>query len=188
MHITLRPQIAARTAVHGLIAAAGIAALGPLASAPIARADDFTDILNDEVAVIDAGYADLPSAATDFAGADFPDGLEQSLWGVDDFLISPEELAVIGGVDALTGSPVIAAVDFEFGANGGPPMDLAETFADIQGTFGVSQQLFALAAADFAASDPADGFSQTVAGVDALLVFEPEYLLMGLTDTVLGSI
>ena len=58
----------------------------------------------------------------------------------------------------------------------------------MQGTFGVAQQLFALAAADFAASDPADGFSQTVGGLDALLVFEPEYLLMGLTDTVLGSI
>ncbi len=106
MHITFRPQIPARTAVHALIAAAGIAALGQLASTPIARADDFTDILNDEVAVIDAGYADLASAAKDFAGADFPDGLEQSLWGIDDFLISPEELAVIGGVDALTGSPL----------------------------------------------------------------------------------
>jgi hypothetical protein len=35
---------------------------------------------------------------------------------VDDFLVSPEELAVIGGVDALTGNPVIPAVDFEFGA------------------------------------------------------------------------
>jgi hypothetical protein len=41
--------------------------------------------------------------------------------------VSPEELAVIGGVDAHTGNPVIPAVDFEFGANGSPPTDIAET-------------------------------------------------------------
>ncbi len=110
-------------------AAAGgmlIAAMGQLATAATARADDFTDILNDEVAAIDAGYADLANAATDFAGADYPAGLEMSFWGLDDFLVSPEELAVIGGIDALTGSPVIPAVDFEFGANGSPPTDLAD--------------------------------------------------------------
>jgi hypothetical protein len=61
------------------------------------------------------------NAATDFSSADYAGGLELSFWGLDDFLVSPEELAVIGGVDALTGSPVVPAVDFEFGANGSPP-------------------------------------------------------------------
>jgi hypothetical protein len=163
-----------------------IAALGQLATAPAARADDFTDIINDEVAVIDAGYADLGTAATDFAGADFPDGLEQTLWGVDDFLISPGELALIGSFDALTGAPVIAAAAFEFGANGGPPTDLAQTITDLQGISATAQELFSIAAADFAASDPADGFSDDIAGLDMLLIVEPEYVLMGLTDTALG--
>jgi hypothetical protein len=173
----------------GVGAAAGgmlLIAIGQLALAPIARADDFTDIINDEVAVIDAGYADLATAATDFAGADYPDGLEQTLWGVDDFLISPGELGLIGSFDAVTGAPVIAAAAFEFGANGSPPTDLAQTLTDLQGITATSQQLFSIAAGDFAASDPADGFSDDIAGLDMLLIVEPEYVLMGLTDTALG--
>jgi hypothetical protein len=173
----------------GVAAAASgmlLIAIGQLALAPIARADDFTDIINDEVAVIDAGNADLATAATDFAGADYPDGLEQTLWGLDDFLISPGELGLIGSFDALTGAPVIAATAFEFGANGSPPTDLAQTITDLQGITATAQELFSIAAADFAASDPADGFSDDIAGLDMLLIVEPEYVLMGLTDTALG--
>ena len=173
----------------GAVAAAGgmlLIAIGQLALTPIARADDFTDIINDEVAVINAGYADLATAATDFAGADYPDGLEQTLWGVDDLLISPGELGLIGSFDALTGAPVIAASAFEFGANGSPPTDLAQTITDLQGITATAQELFSIAAGDFAASDPADGFSDDIAGLDMLLIVEPEYVLMGLTDTALG--
>ncbi len=47
-------------------------AIGQLALTPIARADDFTDIINDEVAVIDAVTLISGTAATDFAGADYP--------------------------------------------------------------------------------------------------------------------
>ena len=68
-------------------------------------------------AIFDAGYADLATAATDFAGADYPDGFAMTFWGLDDFLISPEDIALIGGLDALTGHPVLAAPAFEFGFN-----------------------------------------------------------------------
>jgi hypothetical protein len=173
----------------GIVAAAGgmlLIAIGQLTLAPVARADDFADIVNDEVAIFDAGYADLANAATDFAGADYPDGLEQTLWGVDDFLISPGELGLIGSFDAVTGAPVIAAAAFEFGANGSPPTDLAQTLTDLQGITATAQELFSIAAGDFAASDPADGFSDDIAGLDLLLIVEPEYVLMGLTDTALG--
>ena len=175
----------------GVGAAAGgmlLIAIGQLALAPIARADDFTDIVNDEVAIFDAGYADLATAATDFAGADYPDGFAMTFWGLDDFLISPEDIALIGGLDALTGHPVLTPPAFEFGFNTNPPTDLAEALTDVQGTTTVAGQLFALGASDFAANDFADGVSQDLAGAEALLFVNPEILTIGLADNVLGSL
>jgi len=105
---------------------------------------------------------------------------------VDDFLVSPEELAVIGGVDALAGNPVIPAVDFEFGANASPPTDIAETLADIQGPTTQAFDQFATTATYFATSDPSDGVAAAFAGADELLIIDPEFLLLGLTVTALG--
>jgi hypothetical protein len=179
-----------RTAA-GVAAATGgmiLIAIGQLALAPFARADDFTDIVNDEFAIFDAGYADLATAGTDFASADYPDGFAMTFWGLDDFLLSPEDIALIGGLDALTGHPVLTPAAFEFGFNTNPPTDLAEALTDVQGDTTVAGQLFALGAGDFAANDFADGVSQDLAGAEVLLFVNPEVLTIGLADNVLGAL
>jgi hypothetical protein len=100
--------------------------------------------------------------------------------------VSPEELAVIGGVDAHTGNPVIPAVDFEFGANGTPPTDIAETPPTYRAPPRRHFDQFATAATYFASSDPSDGVAAAFAGADELLIVDPEFLLLGLTVTALG--
>ena len=187
MQLRLRSQTAAGVALVGIAAAA--AAIMAAALAPTAHADDFTDIVSDVEAVLGAGSTDLTNAATDFSAADFDGGLAQTVFGLDDFLVSPEETLLVGSVDALTGTPVFSAADLEWpDASFVPPTDLADTLTDMYNRGGDIEQTFTTAATDFASSDPADGLVYTIGALDDLLIGEPEILGIGLTDTVLGGL
>jgi hypothetical protein len=188
MQLRLRSQVTAGVAVVGIGAVA--AAIMAAALAPTAHADDpFTDIVTDVDAVLGAGSIDVTNAATDFSTADYDAGLAQTIFGLDDFLVSPEETLLIGSVDALTGSPVFTATDLEWpGSSFVPPTDLSDTLNDLQNFAVAADTAFTTAATDFASGDPADGLLYAVGGVDDLLIGEPEILGIGLTDTVLGGL
>ncbi|HEX3732239.1 MAG TPA: hypothetical protein VHU91_04870 [Mycobacteriales bacterium] len=109
----------------GLAAAAGVfgaAAMMSAATAPSARADDFTDIIS----AVDGDYAEgqtaFTTAFTDFGSSDLTPGLAAFFSGVnDDILTAPNNLA-LGTVEALQGE----TLSFTF------PFALANptTFAD----------------------------------------------------------
>jgi hypothetical protein len=106
-----------RAAFVGLSAAVGAfaaAATISAATAPTARADDFSEIIADIQAEETAATTAFATASTDFADNDPGDGLTQLFIGLDDDLVGvPNDLRV-GTTDALTNATVIPAKDFEF--------------------------------------------------------------------------
>ena len=187
MQLSFRSQATAGFALVGT-AAAGVAILAG-AFAPTARADDFSEIVTDLDAVLGAGSADLTAAATDFSAADYGDGLAKTVFGLDDFLISPEEVSLVGGFDALTGSPVLPADSFEWpGPTFVAPTDLIDTLQAAYNYAGYGATDLTNAVTELAKGDPADSLINAVAGLDALLVGDPEVLGIGLTDTLLGGL
>jgi hypothetical protein len=187
MQLTFRSQATAGFALVGTAATA--VAIMAAAFAPTARADDFSDIVTDLDAVLGAGSADLTAAAADFSAADYGDGLAATVFGLDDFLISPEEISLIGGFDALTGSPVLPADSIEWpGPTFVAPTDLIDTLQAAYNYADYGATDLTTAVTDLFSGDPADSLLNAVAGVDALLIGDPEVLSVGLTDTLLGGL
>lgn len=60
------------------VGAVGAAAMMSAATAPTARADDFTDILNGVEGNFAAGQTAFDNASTDFGGDDVTDGLQRT--------------------------------------------------------------------------------------------------------------
>jgi hypothetical protein len=102
-----------RAVLVGLGAAVGAFATAAMmsATAPTARADDFSAVIADIQAEEAAAATAFTTAAAD--GYDTPAGLTQLFIGMDDDLFGiPNDLEV-GSVDVLTGATVIPASDFE---------------------------------------------------------------------------
>jgi hypothetical protein len=94
------------------IAAAGAVGLATMAStafAPIARADDFSDIVASIQGDFTAGDAEFASAFSDFSGGNAGLGLTELFEAVDDYTWSAPDNLLIGSLDALTGVPISGA-------------------------------------------------------------------------------
>jgi hypothetical protein len=141
----------------GLAAAAGafgVAAMMSTATAPTARADDFTDIVNAVEGELAFGQAAFTTAAADFGSSDVTDGLQALVNGsYDDLLGAPDSL-YIGTVEALTNETVLPpSLDF----NGDPaPTDFSDAVSNAQGAFSEGQLYFSDAATDLSAGDYGD--------------------------------
>jgi hypothetical protein len=101
----------------GLGAAAGafgVLAMMSAATAPAARADDFTEIVSAVEVDYTAGQADFTTAFTDFGSNDVTAGLPALLDGLDDDLFSPGDSLLIGTAEALTNTPISGLNDFTF--------------------------------------------------------------------------
>ncbi len=106
-----------RAAFVGLTAAAGafaVATMMSAATAPTARADDFSEIIADIQAEETAASTAFATASTDFTNNDPGDGLTQLFIGLDDDLVGVPNDLQVGTVDALSNATVIPASDFEF--------------------------------------------------------------------------
>ncbi|HEY9304022.1 MAG TPA: hypothetical protein VIO95_07010, partial [Mycobacterium sp.] len=95
-------------------AALGAAAIVSAASAPTARADDFSTILADIQATEGIAATAFANAATDFSTGNTAAGLTNLFIGLDDDTIGvPDELQV-GLVDASTNSTLFPSNSFDF--------------------------------------------------------------------------
>jgi len=108
-----------RAVLVGLGAAVGAFAAAAIISAttaPTARVDDLTDIINDVDAELAAGHTAFADASADFAGgtSGVPAGLAAFFEGVDDDLFGVPDDLNVGTVDALTNQPVIGSDVFDF--------------------------------------------------------------------------
>jgi hypothetical protein len=103
----------------GVAAAAGAfgaAAMLSAATAPTARADDFTDLINAVDGVYAVGEADFSTAFTDFGGGDVNDGLAAFFSGVDTDLLGAPGSLEIGTVQLLTTGTIMTGISFDVGA------------------------------------------------------------------------
>jgi hypothetical protein len=174
-----------RGTAMGLGAAAGAllaVAVGQLATAPVARADDFSDIVEEVQIAIHDGETQLATAAADYANADLADGLSQSVTGWDNLLLDPQEDVFVGTLEASMGHAPTAFgfVDFPAG------LDLATAITDAQGIATEGQSIFADALTDFGNADFVSALTLSVDAYNDLLVTAPGLISLGLTDALLG--
>jgi hypothetical protein len=161
--------------VVGLAAAAGafgVAAMMSAATAPTARADDFTNVINSVDADFTAGQAEFSSAFTDFGGGDVNAGLAAFLSGVDDDFLSAPDNLYVGSLDLLANDPVVGSITVELPA----VTSFATGLGEAELLFSDGQSYFAAAATDLSAGDYADaayldtyGSLFDVAGLQELL-------------------
>jgi hypothetical protein len=165
----------------GVAAGALTAALSQLATAPSARADVYSDILDNVQSVAGVGQSELSLAALDFSQMDFGYGLSLSIAGADNAGLAPQEDLLVETIDALTGNP-LRFYDFGYFA----PTDLTTAIADAQGVISDGQVYLGSALSDFGSGDFVDGLAQYIAALNDMFVTAPQEVFIGAADTFLG--
>jgi hypothetical protein len=168
-----RSRAATLIGVAAAAGAFGFAGLMSAATAPTARADDFTDLMNAVDYSFADGQADFTSAFSDFGSGDVTDGLGYFLSGVDsDFVAAPDALYV-GSFELLTTDQTVTTF-FDYGVP--PESDFTSASSDAEDYFASSQSTLAEAWTDLSSGDYADGVSldalgsfEGIAGVQVLL-------------------
>ena len=161
--------------VAAVAGAFGAAAMMSAATAPAARADDTTliiDAINGDYAV---GQADFTSAFTDFGSGDFVGGLAYTFDGIDQDSVAATDNLLLGGVEALEGDPITSTLYLgELSA----PDSFADAVEEAQILFNEGQGLLSNAAIDFAAGDYGAGtYSELVGSADSYILSVQELLL-----------
>jgi hypothetical protein len=150
----------ARLVLVGLSAAAGAFAVGAMisaASAPTARADDFSDILANIQAEQAAAQADFTAASAEFASgtAGVPAGLTDWFEGVDDNTFGVAYILDTGTLDSLYNVPVPPVSTFEFSF--ATPANFTAAVAEAQTFNTLGNTDMTTAATDFSMGDYTDG-------------------------------
>jgi hypothetical protein len=153
----------------------GVALMLSAAIAPNARADDFTDVINNIDDNLAAGQADFGIAATDFGSSNVSNGLAAAIDGLDDEFVSPVEQLYIGTADVLTNATVYGGGEFVLG----PEADFADGVTAAEKSFTFGEGEFTAAAQYFTSGDYGGAAELDVSGVNGELVVPLEYLLLG---------
>jgi hypothetical protein len=163
-------------AVAAAAGAFGAAAMVSAATAPTARADDTTLIVDAIQGDYAAGQADLTAGLADFAKGGFVSGLAELLGSGNEYSLSAPDNLLLGGVEALEGDPITSTLLFDDLI---PPDSFADAVSEAQIFFNEGQGLLSNAAIDFSAGDYGAGtYSELVGSADAY-VLPVEELLLG---------
>jgi hypothetical protein len=158
----------------------GLAAMLASATAPTARADDFTDIINSVESDLASGQASFSDASAELGSGDVDNGLAAFFSGVDDDLVGAPDSLYIGSVDALTDQPVFGPFAFDLGF----PGDFSDALTEAQSFAGDGENYLAAAATELAGGDFADAAYNSALGSAYLFDINPEILLMGALDSL----
>jgi hypothetical protein len=126
-----------RSVLVGLAAAAGAfgtAAMMSAATAPTARADDFSDIVASVESLLGDGQTAFSTADTDFASNEVVAGLQSFFNGVNDDTVGAPDIAYLGTLEALAGDPISPGSLFDFNGETAPT-DFATAVTDAQENF-----------------------------------------------------
>jgi hypothetical protein len=178
MQLTFRPAITARvlTGLGAATGAIGVAAMMSTATAPSARADDFTDT----IATVESEYADgqtaFSAALADFGSNHLTTGTALLFDGFDDdFLAAPNILAA-GTVEGLTNETYdLSAANFDLSV----PASFAAGLSNAESIFSEGQGFFSAAAADVSAGAYGDATYYDLFGMDFVSIVPLEEILLG---------
>jgi hypothetical protein len=153
----------------------GAAAMMSAATAPIARADDFSDIISAIDGDYTQGSAAFSSALSDFGSADFTQGFAQILDGVDDYSLSPLINLEVGAVEASLGDAITGSQGFGLDV----PTSFDDAVSLAQDAYASGEANFNLAATALASSDYITATINEAFGADYTTIIPLEELLLG---------
>jgi hypothetical protein len=175
----------------GLAAAAAAFGAAPMltaATAPTARADDFTEILDDTATYYSAAQGDFTAAEGDFSSglSGVPDGLQELFAGVDNVGIGGPDEFLLGSVEALQNQPIEFITPGPFGPST-PELDLATGLTDAQSYITAATTSFTDAAENLSEGNYTDALVGYLDG-SFFLDFASQDVLSGAVDQLSGSI
>jgi len=187
MQLALRSQAAIRSRAAVLLALAaaagafGAAAMMSTATAPTARADDFSTIVADVESDLTEGQMVFSQAAVDFDDGGVISGLQGLIAGAYDDLVGVPDNLYVGTVEALTNEPVLGPGSFDFNLLASTPefSDFSEAVTEAQSSFSVGAATFATAATDFSAGDYGGAAYNDALGSIYSFYAPADYLLLG---------
>jgi hypothetical protein len=153
----------------------GAAAMMSAATAPTARADDFTDVIN----VVDADYANgqaaFTTALTDFSSANFAGGLAELFDGSNDDSLSAPDNLLAGTVAVLANETVQGPISYTFSL----PADYSEGVIYAETVFSEGQTFFTDASSALSLGEFSAAAYDDLLGADYVTVVPLEELLLG---------
>jgi hypothetical protein len=162
----------------GVAAAAGalgVAAMMSAATAPTARADDFTDVINSVDGDYAAGQPYFATAFTDFSSNDLAQGLAALFDGSnDDGLNAPNDL-LIGTVEVLTNESVGGSGPYTFSL----PADFSDAVTAAESIFTEGAGFSTDASTALSAGEYGTAAYYDLIGLDYSTVVPLEELLLG---------
>jgi hypothetical protein len=160
--------------VAAAVGAFGVAAMVSAATAPTARADDFTNIINAIDGDLTLGQTDFTAAFTDFS-SNVPEGLNAFYSGLDEDLWAAPTNLEVGTVQALLGEPIGGSI----GVDVGLPTDFSSAVTDAQTVISEGEADFTAGATALASGDYASAVYDDAVG--SLLAFDVsgQLLLIG---------
>ncbi|MCV7260934.1 hypothetical protein [Mycobacterium shimoidei] len=154
------------------------AAMMSAVSAPTARADEFTDIINIVDGEFATGQSYFDLAATDFGSGDVPDGLAALFSGVDNDVFAVLDTVLVGTAAALTHEPIgLLQESFAFEIGASPNL-----LTDFIVNFGMGESYLTAGVEALSAGGFSVGIGDLLNASEYVSVFTAEALLVGGLD------
>jgi hypothetical protein len=160
------------------VGAFGAAAMMSASAAPIAHADDFTEIVANVDSLLADGNAAFAAAQTDFASSDVPAGLQYFFDGVSDDSLGVSDSASLGTLQALAGNAIEGPANFDFNFDTAPA-DFSDAVTEAQSTFQLGEGYFNSAAISLFSGDFVDAFRVAEFGSIDTFVLPGQLLFVG---------
>jgi hypothetical protein len=157
------------------VGAFGAASTVSTASAPAARADDFSDIISAVDGDFTAGQTAFTIADSEFGSSEPVAGLAAFFGGVNDDALSAPNNLLVGSVEALTNETVTGSEPFGFLA----PSSFSDGLNAAESFFAIGESYFTVGATDFASGDYGDAALYDLFASDYVSVLPLEDLILG---------
>ena len=155
--------------------AVGVAAMMSAVSAPSARADAYSDIINAVDADFAFGQTAFTTAATDFGSNGVALGLTSFFDGVNDDALSVPNVLLAGPIEALTNEAISPTAPWDLGVVTSPS-DLSSALAT---DMSAAESYFAIASTFFDHAEYGDAAFFDLFGADYASVIPLEDLILG---------
>jgi hypothetical protein len=175
MQPTLRSHARMLVGLAAAAGAFGAAAMLSAATAPTARADDFSDIISAVDGDFAAGQADFTAAISDFGSNNLSGGLIELLDGADDDLLSAPNNLLVGSLEALTNESVTG--DEPVGLL--QPASFSDALTTAESLVSTGELYFTNAATEFGAGEYGEGALLDLFGADYVSIVPLEELILG---------
>jgi hypothetical protein len=166
----------------GLAAAVGAfasAAMMSAATAPTARADGFTDIVNSVDGALAAGQGAFTAATADFAAGEQLPGLAALFDGINDYALGVPESLAVQTVGSLTNEGYFGYMYSDLELQSFPGFDFSDAVTNAQTFVSSGETLWGLGGEALTNGVYGLAVYDDLAGADLAFVYSIEELLLG---------